>query len=161
VRRYRRLRRAQPQGERDQPLLGAVVQVALDTAAGVIGGGHDPRPRRGELGIELDVVQGDGELACDERDRVEPVGAERAAQQPVLQQQHRPRATPTEDGYREQRAAGQVGEVRVAGEPVIPGGIGHDQRITGALDIAQHRCRQFVLVTGTADRGGATARGGQ
>ena len=104
-RRHRRLRRAQPQGERDQSLLGAVVQVALDAAPGVVGGGHDPRPRGGELGIELGVVQGDGELAGDERDGVEPVGGERAAQQPVLQQQHRPQATAAEDGHREQRAA--------------------------------------------------------
>ena len=90
--RHRRLRRAQAQGEGDQPLLGAVVQVALDAAPGVVGGGDDPRPRRGELGVELGVVQGDGELAGDERDGVEPVGGERAAQQPVLQQQHRPQA---------------------------------------------------------------------
>ena len=89
---YRRLRRAQPQRQRDQPLLGAVVQVAFDPAAGVVGGGHDPRPRGGELGIQLGVVEGDGELAGDELDGVEPFGGERAAEQPVLQQQHRPQA---------------------------------------------------------------------
>ncbi len=40
------------QGERggDQPLLGAVVQVALDAAPRLVGGGDDPRPRRLELG---------------------------------------------------------------------------------------------------------------
>ena len=73
-------------------MLGAVVQVALDAAAGLVGGGDDPRPGRGELGVELGVVEGDGELAGDELDRVEPFGGERAADQPVLQQQHRPQA---------------------------------------------------------------------
>ena len=88
---YRRLRQAQPQGQRDQPLLGAVVQIPLDAAAGLVGGGDDPRTRRGELGIQLGVFQGDGELAGDELDGVEPFGGERAADQAVLQQQHRPR----------------------------------------------------------------------
>ena len=43
-------RRAQPPAPRGaeaqchQPLLGAVVQVPLDTAACLVGGGHDPRP---------------------------------------------------------------------------------------------------------------------
>jgi hypothetical protein len=36
---YRRLRRAQLQRQRDQPLLGAVVQVALDLPTGMVGGG--------------------------------------------------------------------------------------------------------------------------
>ena len=161
LRRYRCLGRAQSQGEGDQSLLGAVVQIPLDAAPGVVGGGHDPRPRGGELGVELGVVQGDGELPGDERDGVEPVGGERAAQEPVFQQQHRPQAAPAENGHREQRAAVQVGEVRVAGEPVITGGVGHDQRFTRALHVAQHRCRQLVLVAGAADRGGAAGRCGQ
>jgi hypothetical protein len=33
---------AQVQGEGDQALLGAVVQVAFDAAAGGVGGGDDP-----------------------------------------------------------------------------------------------------------------------
>jgi hypothetical protein len=36
------LRVAHRQSERDQPLLGAVVEVALDPAAGLVGGGDDP-----------------------------------------------------------------------------------------------------------------------
>ncbi|MEJ7721883.1 MAG: hypothetical protein WKF58_16290 [Ilumatobacteraceae bacterium] len=42
----------QPQGQRDrdQALLRAVVQVALDAPALGIAGGDDPRPRRGDLG---------------------------------------------------------------------------------------------------------------
>ena len=40
---------AQLQRQRDQPLLGAVVQVPFDAAAGLVGGGHDPRPRGGQL----------------------------------------------------------------------------------------------------------------
>ena len=42
--RHVRLRGPQLQGKRDQPLLGAVVQVALDPPARLVGGGHDPRP---------------------------------------------------------------------------------------------------------------------
>ena len=54
-RRHRRLRLLQPQAERDQPLLGAVVQIALDPGAGGIVDGHDPRPGRGQLGLGLRV----------------------------------------------------------------------------------------------------------
>ena len=50
-----RLRRPQLHREGDQPLLGAVVQVALDPAAGVVGRGDDPGPRRGQLGLALGV----------------------------------------------------------------------------------------------------------
>ena len=42
--RCRRLRGPQLEGERDQVLLGAVVQVTLDPAAGGIGRRHDPCP---------------------------------------------------------------------------------------------------------------------
>jgi hypothetical protein len=38
-----RLRRAQLQHQKYQPLLGAVVQVSLDAPARLIGGGDDPR----------------------------------------------------------------------------------------------------------------------
>ena len=38
-----RLRLAQLQRQRDQPLLGAVVQVALEALARLVGGGDDPR----------------------------------------------------------------------------------------------------------------------
>jgi len=34
---------AQSQGKGDQALLGAVVQIALDAPAGLVGGGDDPR----------------------------------------------------------------------------------------------------------------------
>jgi hypothetical protein len=55
---YRRLCCAQVQRQRDQPLLGAVVQVSPDTSAGLVGGGDDPRARRGELGPTFSI--GDG-----------------------------------------------------------------------------------------------------
>jgi len=42
--RDRRLGGAELQGQRDQPLLGPVVQVALDAAAGLVGGGDDTGP---------------------------------------------------------------------------------------------------------------------
>jgi hypothetical protein len=58
-----RLRLLQLQDERDQPLLGAVVQIALDPAAGGIADGHDPRPGRGQLGLGLRVGdRGRGQL---------------------------------------------------------------------------------------------------
>jgi hypothetical protein len=49
------LGQAQLEAERDQSLLGAVVQVALDPAPGVVGGGDDPGPGRGELGAAVGV----------------------------------------------------------------------------------------------------------
>jgi hypothetical protein len=49
------LDQAQLEAERDQSLLGAVVQVALDPAPGVVGGGDDPGPGRGELGAAVGV----------------------------------------------------------------------------------------------------------
>ena len=52
---------AQPQGESDQPLLGAVVQVPLDAPAGGIGGGHDPGPRRRQLRPALRIGDGRGD----------------------------------------------------------------------------------------------------
>jgi hypothetical protein len=53
LRRDRGLRAAQLEGERHEPLLGAVVEIALDPAPGVVGGGHDARPRRGHLRLGL------------------------------------------------------------------------------------------------------------
>src|SRR6185437_12771117 len=53
--RHRRPRLLQAKAERDQPLLGAVVQIALDPAAGGIVDGHDPRPGGGQLGLGLRV----------------------------------------------------------------------------------------------------------
>ena len=51
--RYRRLGAAQIQLERDQALLDAVVQIALDPAARLVGGGDDPRTRGHQLGAAL------------------------------------------------------------------------------------------------------------
>ena len=59
-----RLARAAGQRQRDQPLLGAVVQVALEPAALVVGRLHDPRARgaqlldlRPQLGVEPLVLE--------------------------------------------------------------------------------------------------------
>ncbi len=82
--RRRGLRDAQLEDEGDQALLGAVVQVSLDAPAGLVGGGDDPGARGAELGVELGVVEGDGELAGDELDSVEPVGGERATSNPSI-----------------------------------------------------------------------------
>ena len=43
--------RARLQRQRNQRPLGAVVQILLDPSARLVGGGHDPRPRRSPLGI--------------------------------------------------------------------------------------------------------------
>jgi hypothetical protein len=83
-------------GQVGQPLLSAVVEVALDAPAGLVGGGGDPGPRRGELRAQLGVVEGDRELRGDEVDRVQPVGGERVVDEAVLQHQHRPQAAPAE-----------------------------------------------------------------
>jgi len=42
--RQRGLRQAQPQRQGDKPLLGAVVQIPLDPAAGLVRSCDDPRP---------------------------------------------------------------------------------------------------------------------
>ena len=81
--------------------------------------------------------------------------------QSVLQQQHRLQPAAAEDRHGQQRAAVEVGEVRVAGEAVVVGGVGDDQRLTGALDVAQHRHRHRVLVAGAGDRGSAAGGCGQ
>ena len=47
--RHGRLRGPQVKHQGDQPLLGAVVQVALDPPAGLVAGGHDPGPRGRQL----------------------------------------------------------------------------------------------------------------
>ena len=59
------------------------MQDVLDTAAVLVGGGDDSRALRGELGVEMGVVEGDGELAGDEGDRVDPVRCERTADQTI------------------------------------------------------------------------------
>ena len=46
-----------------------------------------------------------------------------------------------EDRHGQQRAAVGPGEVRVAGEAVVAGRVRHHQRLTGPLDVAQHRHR--------------------
>jgi hypothetical protein len=52
---HRHLRRAQLQCQRDQALLGAVVQVTLDAASGLISSSDDARPRGDQLGLGLSV----------------------------------------------------------------------------------------------------------
>jgi hypothetical protein len=55
VRRRGRLGGPELQPERHEPLLRAVVQVALDAVALGIGGSRDPRPRRRELGAAVSI----------------------------------------------------------------------------------------------------------
>ena len=82
--------------------------------------------------------------------RVQPPGRERGADQAVFQQQHRPQRPAAEDGHGQQGAAVNPGEVRVAGKPVVAGGVGHDQGLACPLGVAQHRGRRY----GVPDRCG-------
>ncbi len=52
---HRCLRRAQRESQRDQPLLGAVVQIAFETPPRKVARGHDPGARRVELRVGLCV----------------------------------------------------------------------------------------------------------
>ena len=64
------LRRAQLEAERDEPLLRAVVEVALDLPPRLVGGGHDARARRVEVGGEAgEVVDQDPDRAADDDER--------------------------------------------------------------------------------------------
>ena len=56
--RHRRFRQLQFQSEGDQPLLGAVMQIALDALPRLVGGGHDPGARGGQLRLALGVGEG-------------------------------------------------------------------------------------------------------
>ena len=55
LRRRRRLRSAYLERKREELLLSAVVQIALDPPPGRIGGGDDPRARGFELAAALGV----------------------------------------------------------------------------------------------------------
>jgi len=95
--------------------------------------GHPPQRGlllgdQAEPGVQLGVIQGDGELASNELDRFQPSSGERAADQLVFQQQDRPQRSPAEDGQGQQRAAVNVGEVRVACESVVAGDVAYHQR---------------------------------
>ena len=46
---HRLLGQAKFQSQRDKPLLGSVVNIAFQAASGVVGGGHNPRPRGDQL----------------------------------------------------------------------------------------------------------------
>ena len=102
----------------------------------------DARAGGGELVVELGVVQRDGELPGDEHDGVEPVGGERAADEPVLQQQHRPQLAAAEDRHGQQRAAGRGRRSRGRGRtgrrrwrrprPAVPGCAGRSAPPTSA-----------------------------
>ena len=46
----------------------------------------------------------------------------------------------------QERAGVDAGEVRVAGEAVVAGGVGDDQRLPRPLEVAQHGHRNRVLV---------------
>ena len=70
ARRRLRLRDTKLQRPASKPLLGAVMQVALDLAAGLIAGRDEPRARRRKLGIQLSVVERDRQLASDQLDSV-------------------------------------------------------------------------------------------
>lgn len=81
--RHRALDGLETERETGQALPGTIVQIPLDAPSRLVGGGDDPRARRGELGIQLGVVKRDSQLAGDEFERVEPFGGERATHKAV------------------------------------------------------------------------------
>ena len=112
---------------------------APDPTAGVSVGVEEPtevpRGRAGVttgtldlLGIQLGVVEGDGELAGDELDGVEPLGGERAARCSRFSSSSTARSVPrlrmgtaSSEQRRHRRSTGP-------GEPVVTGGVGDDER---------------------------------
>ena len=75
-RRRRRPRPRQPEPEREQPLLRAVVQVALESAALGLAGGHEPQRGFAQL-LGLQSLRGAQRLALERQAR----GPHRARQQ--------------------------------------------------------------------------------
>ena len=70
---------------------------------------------------------------------------ERVADQAVLEHQQRLQRAAADDRHGQQRAGVDAGEVRVAGEAVVAGGVADDQRFPRPLDVAQHGHRNRVL----------------
>src|SRR2546428_11640659 len=56
---------AQSQTERDEPLLRAVVEVSLDSAASLVRCGDDPPARGGELRPVVRIRDGSGDQPCE------------------------------------------------------------------------------------------------
>ena len=82
VGRHHGLREAQLQAERDQALLGPVVQVPLNPPPGVIRGRYDPRPRGGQLGPALGVPDRRGQKIGKVGHPVGGAGRKRPARRP-------------------------------------------------------------------------------
>ena len=76
-----RRRRTQPEGQRDEALLGAVVQVLLDPPTGLIGCRYDPRTGGDELGPVLCVGDRGGDEVGELRHLL--LGAGAAAPHPI------------------------------------------------------------------------------
>src|SRR6266851_5428079 len=70
-------RRTQPERQRDEALLRAVVQVSLDPPPGLIRGCDDPRPRGGKLGPALGVSDGRGDKLSEVRHAAGGAGRKR------------------------------------------------------------------------------------
>ena len=81
VRLEARIEHPQAQRQRHEPLLGSVMEVALDASARGVRGLDDPRPRRGELLTRVRVGERRGDQlgeAADPRPR-SPLGMPSAA----------------------------------------------------------------------------------
>ena len=112
------------------------------------------------VGIQLRVVQGDGELSGDQLDRVQPLGRERVAYETVLEYQQCLQHAAADDRDGQHRAGAEAGEVGVAGEAIVADGIAHDQRFARPLDVSQHghRDRWFVGAVSRDGTAGAARR---
>jgi hypothetical protein len=137
---------AQLQNKRDQSLLGAVVQVAFDAAAGLVGGDDDARARGGQLGVGLGI----GESGCDQFGEAGQPGFGVHGERLLAGRRddyHAPQPSFDVDrrGHREADAplagdcCGVPGGVRIAGYPGRPLGGPHRRRHTLRVDADRGR----------------------
>ncbi len=82
-RRDRCPRLPQLQGEGDQPLLDAIVQVAPDAAARLVAGGHDPRSGGGQRRLRLGVGDRGADQLGEPGQPVLGAGRQRPSRRPV------------------------------------------------------------------------------
>jgi hypothetical protein len=92
--------------------------------------------------VQESVVERNRELAGDEPEHVEAIGAESAAAEGVLEDEHRPRYAVNQHRHHQQRAQLDAGQIGIGGEPSVPHRVGDQQRLAGALGEPERRHRQ-------------------
>ena len=159
-------RRPQQQGERHEPRLRAVVQVALEPPALGVAGLHDPRPRRPQLLHE--VRDGAAQQAADERERSQPGRDEGGPERGFsgARARHRDEQEGQQRGDVDRRAL--EAQERVGLAPALRGPHDHDQEQRAVEHRAEReQDRRQVLVpldqqdVGRALRAVEVLRGGE